>query len=456
MLRLKKRKILKYLNKFIFLLLTITAITTNAQEKVVDQIIGVVGSNIILQSELESQYLQYLAQGLEPSPSSRCEILEDMLFQKLLINQAQIDSVEVTEAQVESELDKRMRYFINQLGSEKALEDYLGKSILQIKADYKDEIKGLLLAQQMQSKITGKVVVTPAEVRSYFNQIPTDSLPFINSEVEVGQIVKMPPLSKEEKQNVKDKLQNIRERILKGEDFSTLAILYSEDPGSAKNGGELGFVNREDLVPEFAAVAFNLKGSEVSNVIESPYGYHILQLISRRGEQVNVRHILLTPKVSSADLTKAQVYLDSIYSLMLKYDTLNFEKAALRFSDDAETKNNAGLIINPQTGTTKFETQELDPAIFFTIDKLKLGEFSRPVRMQTKDGKSAYRILYLKSRTLPHRANLKEDYQRIQNVAMTQKQAKIVSDWVKKKKSTTYIKIDEEFKSCDFRYKWIN
>lgn len=425
-----------------------------AQNKVVDQVIAVVGNHIILQSELESQYLQYLAQGYEASEQTKCNILEEQLFQKLLLNQAQVDSVEVSEAQVEAELNKRMKYFISQLGSEQKLEEYLGKSIIQIKADYQDDIKNILLAQTVQSKITSGVTVTPAEVRDYFKSIPPDSLPYINSEVEIGQIVKMPPVSEEEKKNVKEKLEKIRERVVAGEDFATLAILYSEDPGSARNGGELGFVDRGDLVAEFSAAAFNLKGKEVSKVIESPFGYHIIQLIERRGEQINVRHILMSPKTSYSDLAKAQSYLDSIHQLIKTVDTLDFAEAAVRFSDDAETKNNGGLMINPQTGTTRFETQELDPTLFFTIDKLKVGEISQPVKMSTRDGKQAYRLLYLKTRTEPHQANLKDDYQKVQNVALSQKQAKVLGTWVSKKRSSTYIKMDDEFKACQFDYKW--
>jgi peptidyl-prolyl cis-trans isomerase SurA len=347
-----------------------------------------------------------------------------------------------------------MRYFVQQLGSEQKLEEYLGKSIIQIKADYKDDVRNMLLSQSMQSKITSGVTVTPADVRSYYNAIPPDSLPLINSEVEVGQIVKMPPVSKEEKKNVKDKLNKIRDRIINGEDFATLAVLYSED-GSAKDGGELGFRGRDELVPEFSSVAFELKGSEISKIVESPYGYHIIQLIERRGELINVRHILMSPKNSSADILKAQQFLDSVYTL-LKTDSMTFSNAAAKFSDDAESKYNGGLIVNPQTGTNRFETSELDPTTFFTIDKLKPGQYSQPVKFQGRDGKPAYRLLYLKTRTEPHRANLKEDYQQIQNVALAQKQAKVLGDWVKKKKATTYIKLDDEFKSCGFQYQWVN
>lgn len=420
-----------------------------AQPKLADKVTAVVGNEIILLSDMENQALQ---SGLTSS-SAKCTIFEEMLLHKLLVNQAEIDSIEVSEAQIEAELNKRMRYFISQLGSEQKLEEYLGKSIVQIKTEYKEDVKELLLAQSMQQKITSGLSVSPAEVKEFYNSIPKDSLPLINTEVEYGQIVRFAPISAEEKKNVKDKLEKIRERILKGEDFATLAVLYSEDPGSAKTGGELGFLDRNDLVPEFSVVAFSLKGSEVSKVIESPFGFHIVQMIERRGEQINVRHILLTPKNSYADLSKAEAGLDSIYNI-LRADTITFQKAAERYSKDDDTKFSGGMVMNPATGSTRFTTEELDPMTFFTLDKLKQGEYSKPVKFQTRDGKQAYRILWLKTRTEPHRANLKEDYQSLQAAALQKKQQKAISDWVRKKKLSTYVKVDDTFKTCNFQYNW--
>lgn len=425
-----------------------------AQSKtVVDKIVAVVGSNLILKSDVDNEYQQYVTQGYAADDDTRCSVIEELLFQKLLINQAVLDSVEITEAQVEGELEQRINYFIKQIGSEQKLEEYYGKSISQIKEDFRGDIKKLLLAKSMQAKITNDIKVTPADVRAYFNSIPPDSLPLLNSEVEVGQITKKPPISEAEKQRVKEKLNEMRERIVKGEDFSTLAVLYSEDPGSARNGGELGLLNRNELVPEFAAEAFTLKGKEVSKIVESQFGYHIIQLIDRKGELINVRHILLVPKTSGADLLKAQIFCDSVHQLILK-DSLNFADAAFKFSDDSESKNNGGIIPNPQTGSSKFETAELDPTTFFTIDKLKVGEISEPVIMQTPDGKKAYRLLYLKSRSEPHRANMKDDYQRVQNIALSLKQNKVIDTWIKNKLKTTFVKIDEEYKSCNFKHDW--
>ncbi|MDQ3191622.1 MAG: peptidylprolyl isomerase, partial [Bacteroidota bacterium] len=283
-----------------------------------------------------------------------------------------------------------------------------------------------------------------------FNRIPKDSLPLISSEIEIAQLVANPKVSEESKAEAKEKISTIRERVIKGESFSTLAILYSEDPGSSKKGGELGFVERGSFVPEFEAVAFKLKPGAVSPVIETQYGFHFLELIERRGEKINIRHILISPKIAPEDLMMARDYLDSIRTLILNTDTLDFADAASLYSDDKETKFNGGLIINPQTGTTAFEADQIEPSLFFTIDKLKVGEISTPVKMQVPGGKQAYRLLYLKKRTEPHRANLKDDYQKIQEAALNEKKQKVVEEWINKKLSNTYFKLNDEYKTCTF------
>ena len=427
-----------------------------AQDKgpVIDEIIAVVGNNLILQSDIENELQQYAAQGMVPNENTRCMILEELLFQRLLVHQADLDSVTVSDAQVDGELEQRMRYYVAQAGSEQKLEELMGKPIVQLKADFKEDLRAVLLAKTMQGKITGDLKVTPSEVRAYFAEFPKDSLPFVESEIEMCQVVAKAPDNPEAKKEVRDKLEKLRERILAGEDFATLAVLYSED-GSSVNGGELGYKYRNELVPEFSAAGFGLKGKDVSPVIESQYGFHIIQMIDRKGEQANMRHILMMPKVSSVDLSKAAQKLDSI-KVEIESGKISFEAAAAKYSDDAESKNNRGNVINPQTGTTRFEIDELDPALFFVIDKMKVGEVSTPLKFSTNDGKTAYRLVYLKTRTTPHKANLKEDYQRIQTVALVQKQNKVLENWIKKKKATTYIKIDEQFTTCNFKYEWLD
>lgn len=447
------KRILRYINpKAIAFLFLPFPVISHAQDNVIDQVIAVVGSNIVLQSDLEAQYFQMInQQGANGNEENiRCEIMEQLLFQKLLLNQAALDSLKVGDGQVESEMDRRLNFFVAQIGSEQKLEEYYGKSIAQIKEEFRQLVKNQLLSQQMQGKITSGITITPSEVRSYFKSIPQDSLPFINSELEIGQIVLTPKLSAEAKQEAKEKIEGLRQRVLKGEKFGALAVLYSEDPGSAKKSGELGFVPRGTFVPEFEAVAYKLKEGETSEVFESPFGYHFMQLIGRRGDQINVRHILVTAKIAPEDMLIAKNMLDSVYAVLVNSDTISFAEAALRSSDDKETKFNGGLLINPNTGTTRFETDQVDPNIFFTVDKLKVGEFSKPVLMYNASGKQAYRILYLKTRTEPHRANLKDDYQRIQDAALEDKKLDAVTKWIDQKLSGTYFRINDEFKSCKF------
>jgi peptidyl-prolyl cis-trans isomerase SurA len=430
----------------------------DSQEKkeVIDKVVAIVGKNIILLSDIENQYLNYKLQGeLSGSPEEmKCSIFEDLLFQNLLVAEADVDSIVVENSQVNSELDRRISMFINQFGSQEKLERYYNKTLPEIKSELFKIIKNQLLAQQEQQKIIGDVSVTPSEIKTFYKNIPEDSLPLIKTEYVIQQIVKEPPISIEEKLRVKEQLLDLRKRILKGENFSTLAILYSEDPGSAKKGGELGFYGRGQLYPEFEAAAFKLKEGEISDVVETEAGYHIIQLIERKGDYINVRHILLVPKVSPLDLLKARNELDSIASL-IRHDSITFDKAVIKFSDDPN-KNNGGYLLNPYTGGTSFEAEQLDPQVAFVIEKLKPGEISNPVPMKTEKQQDAYRILYLKHKTPPHRANLKDDYPKIQEWALQNKQKEAIDKWVDEKSKTTYIKIDDSFKKCKFKFDWLN
>jgi len=438
---------------FLMLVLLIGARITNAQDKVINQVVAVVGSKMIMLSDIEDQYTQYVLQGYTKGDSSfKCVLLEELMFQKLLLNQADLDSVTVTEAQVETALKNRVAYYAEQMGGEEQLAKYLNQTITEFKAEMHDNMENALLQQTMEGKITENVKVTPAEVKSFFNNLAADSIPTVSSVVEVGQIVIMPKVSDAEKEKAKTKLNGIRDRILKGEEFSTMAVLYSEDEATSTKGGELGLTARGVFDPEFEAAAFKLKAGEVSPVILSEYGYHIIQLIERRGETINVRHILIMTKVATEDLLKAKQKLDTIYNL-IKADSISFEKAAVKYSDDP-SKTNGGLLVNTETGTSKFEPDQLDATVFFVVDKLKVGELSQPVPMKTIDGKQAYRILYLKSRTEPHRANMKDDYDYIQSAALKQKQNKAVTTWIEKKAATTYIHVSDEYKNCNYTYNW--
>lgn len=438
----------------ISLILFFLVFASHAQP-VLDGVVAVVGNSPILKSEVESKQIQAKLDSVE---FDRCRVLEDILYQKLLLTQAIRDSVEVTDDQVEEELDRRLRYYIAQFGSVKAFEEFYGKSIEKFKEEFRDELREVLLVQRMQQRIAGDISVSPAEVRAFFESIPKDSIPFINAEIEVGHIVKVAKIHPELKKYAKEKLESIREEIVSGKrDFSSSAVLNSMDPGSSANGGLYKNVQRGTFVPEFDAVAFRMKEKEVSDVFETDFGYHILMVESRRGDEIDVRHILIVPQPSSDDLMRAKTFLDSIAGLIRK-DSLSLTEAASRFSDDEETKLNGGLINNPYTGNPRFEVSELsqiDPNLVFTIDKLKTGEVSAPAPTQSRDGKPAYHIIFVKSRTEPHRANLKDDYQRLQDEALADKKNKTMKDWVKKKTAITYIRISEEYRNCAFDNKWI-
>lgn len=430
-------------------------ISSFSQEKVLDQVLSVVGSKIILLSDVESQYHQLKIQGYESPGDAKCEILEDLLFQKLLLNQAELDSIEVTAKEVNSAMDSRFKYFISQIGSEEKLEEYFGKSMVEMKEDLRDNIKEQLLTQKMQSKITDDIKITPAEVKAYMKEIPVDSIPFINTELEIQQIAMYPVISEEEKLVVKEKLNELRERVLNGDKFSTLAVLYSEDPGSAKKGGELGLVSRSELVPEFAAVAFNIKEGEVSKIVETEFGYHILQLIEKKGELVNVRHILLTPKPSFDLMLNLEKKLDSI-AYDIRNGVITFEAAADKYSEDSQSKYNGGLMTNPYTGTSKFETGQIDPTSYYAIKDLDIGEVSKTFQTRDEKGKIVFKFMKVKSKSKPHKANLKDDYQRIQDNALASKKQEAIDTWVGKKLESTYIHIDDSYANCSFKNKnWV-
>jgi peptidyl-prolyl cis-trans isomerase SurA len=439
---------------FILLMICTPLFTAAQNDVVIDQVVAVVGQNIILESDIENQYYQYRMQSgmISGGSSVRCQMLENLLFQKLLLNQAEIDSILVPDLEIEQTMDQRLRYFIAQLGSRERFEEYYGKSVEEFKEEFRDDIEDQIKVERAQAEVVANVAVTPSEVKAFFRAIPEDSIPLVNSTVLIGEIVRTPPVSLEQKLMIKDRLRGLRERVLEGESFATLAILYSEDPGSAKKGGELGFYGRGELYKEFEAVAFKLEDGEVSEIVETKAGFHIIQLIERKGEYVNVRHILLRTKVSPLDLTMAKAYLDTIAGF-IRSDSLTFEEAVKQYSD-ADNKNSGGLLINPMTGTNDFEVSQLDPQVSFVIDKLQVGEVSNPVIMETEDGRQAYRLLYLKKRTLPHRANMQEDYDLIQQWALEEKKAEAFQEWTAKKARKTYVKINGKFRECDFEFDW--
>lgn len=420
----------------------------------IDGVIAVVGDEVVLESDIALMRTQMRESGQSLANVQDCDLLEDLLYEKLLLNQSKIDSIEVTDEQVNSELEKRLAVFIRQIGSEEALEKYYEKSMAQIREDFREVLRNQLLVQSMQREITGNSRITPAEVREFFEAIPKDSLPLIDAVVEVAQITRFPNISLEEKQRLRDRLNDFRKQVVEeGKDFATLAVLYSEDPGSARKGGELGMQPRGTFVPEFDAVGFTLRDGEVSSVFETEYGFHIMQMIERRGEQYNARHILLKPRVEASQMEKAASYLDSLRNLIL-LDSLQFGQAARMYSGDEQTRNQNGLIVN-RDGSTDIPMDELDPQIFMAIDTLESSEISRPAYFTTRDGRQGYRLIQLLKRTSPHRANLDQDYQFIQMQAEEGIRNKKVDVWVSEKVSSTYVFLAEHWQGCDFNYNWL-
>lgn len=440
--------LLRYTIEYFLMWLLISITTAKATDTLlVDKIIAIVGENIILLSDVELQYNQLRNDRYDLPTDFKCEILEQLLTQKLFLQRAKIDSIVVADDEIENELDRRIRYFVSMIGSIDKLEAYYEKSIVEIKDEFRKDIADQLLAQKMQAQIFGKIKVTPSEVKKFFHSIPPDSLPYYNAEVELMQIVRNPEVSAEQKQLAIEKIQGIYERIMKGEDFSKLAIIYSEDLGSASRGGDLGYVSRGELVTEFEGAAFRLRPGEISPIVKTKYGYHIIKMLEQKGERIRISHILIKPKITSFDLQQALSFLDSVRQLIVE-GTLTFEKAVDKFSQDEESKNQGGLMINPQTGTSAFETAQLDKSIYFAIEKLKPGEITPPLLFTNKEGEQAARIIMLRSETKPHVANLKDDYDKIKNMALQQKQHNELVKWTTLQLQNTYVKLTDDFREC--------
>lgn len=444
---------MKYINKKMILgcIVALMGLNSLLAQTVVDEIVAKVDNHIILKSDVEQGYQQLLASGKYPPNAyeAKCEILKQLLMNKVIYAKAQIDSVEVDEKRVEQELDRRMNYFILQAGSQQKLEETLGTSVADLRSDLKDQVQEQMTVQQMQQTILGEVKITPAQVEEYFGSIPEDSIPFLAAEMKVGQIVMEPEVSKSEKDKVKDQLLAIKKRIEGGEDFATLAKQYSEDYGSARKGGDLGWHGRGELVPEFEETALTIEEGQISDPVESDFGYHMIELLERRGNRFRARHILMRPKSNSDDLTRALHKMDSVRNLIL-LDSTSFAKAAQDFSTDQMTRSNAGFFKNPTTGSSFVASDELDPVIFFTVDTMKVGNITESMKYRTEDGKDAVRIIFYDGYKKPHYANLKDDYQKLHQATLNSKKNEILQNWIRKAKSDVFIDIDEEYKECAF------
>jgi peptidyl-prolyl cis-trans isomerase SurA len=435
------------LRHFTFLVLIFPSILFAQEKIVIDKIVAVVGGNAVLQSDIENQYIQMLAQRQK---TDKCEVFENFLIQKLMVNQAKVDSIEVNDITVESQLDNRMKYFIDQAGSKEKLEAYFNRSIFQIKEDMRITLKEQMIMQKMQGEITGSTKITPTEVEEFYNNLPKDSIPSVNSMVEYMQICRYPPYAEQSKFEVKKRLLELRKRILDGEKFATLAYLYSEDPGTARNGGEVGFLSKGEMDPEYAKVCFNMKENSISNIVESSFGYHVIQMIGRREDKVNTRHILMRPKATEKEIKSALLTLDSIAEL-IKKDTIKFDVAAIYFSEDKNSRLSGGKVINPSTNSTKFELDQLSQEDYYIIKKMKAREISQPFLSKDENKRDIYKIVKLLTRSNPHKANLKEDYQLIQDLAIEAKKKKVLDKWVIDKQKATYFRIDDDYRNCKFK-----
>ena len=445
------------LKPILLLISVIISAATYAQDNIIDQVVWVVGDEAILKSEVEEERLNALMEHRDLDGDPYCVIPEQLAIQKLFLNQAEIDSIEVTESEVIARLDAQLNFMIQQIGSEEKVEEYFNKTMTQIREKLRQNIHDGLTAQRMQQEIVGEIKVTPAEVRNFFNQLPYDSIPYIPTNVEVQIITREPKVPQKEVDAVKAQLREFTDRINSGEtSFSTLALLYSEDPGSRMRGGELGFMGRGQLLPEFANVAFNLQDpNKVSKIVETEYGFHIIQLIEKRGDRINCRHILLRPHIPSEAIDSAMLTLDSIAD-NIRNAKYTFEQAALYLSDDKDTRLNNGLMPNPYDNTSKFEMQQLPQEIARVVNALKVGEISDPFTMVTDNGMEVCAIVKLKTKTEGHKATISEDYQRLKDLVTQQMGEEKLKEWIKEKLKTTYVRIDPAWRNCDFKYEgWI-
>ena len=429
-----------------------------AQNNVIDEVAWVVGDEAIWKSEVEEARLSALYEGRKFDKDPYCVLPEEMAVQKLFLHQAELDSIEVSDAEVLQRVDYMTNMYIQNIGSREKMEEYFNKTSSQIREQLRVSAREGLTVQKMQQKIMGDVKTTPSEVRRYYTSLSQDSIPYIPTMVEVEIITRKPKIPQEEIEDVKRRLRDYTERVNNGDSFTMLARLYSEDPGSAMSGGDLGrFMGRGELDPAFANVAFNLQTPDkISKVVESEFGYHIIQLIEKRGDRIRVRHILLKPHVPEEALNESRAYLDSIADEVRK-GKFTFEEAAYAISDDKNTRFNGGLLPNEETQTSRFEMQDLPSEIAKVVDTMEVGEISKAINMTPRTGQEQTVIVKLKSRIKGHKATVSDDYQRLKEMVVQKKQEEMVEKWIQNKLKTTYVRISDNWKpSCDFKYKgWI-
>lgn len=443
---------------FIVLILAISiSFVTPAisQDNVIDEIVWVVGDEPILRSEVEEMRLNAQLEGVKFSGDPYCLIPEELAVNKLFLHQADLDSIVVSESDVVGEVDRRINWMIQRMGTKEKLEEYHLMTIEKIRDIQRSRVKDEIIINQVRQGLFSDITVSPADVRQYFKNLPADSMPMIPAETEVEIITVEPKIDIAEIEAIKDRLREFTERINGGSNFSTLAVMYSEDRNSAKVGGEIGFQGKGQLSAEFANVAFSLNDpKKVSKIVESEYGYHIIQLIEKRGDRINCRHILLKPKVSATQRNFALLKLDSVAD-MIRTKKMKFEDAALFFSSDKDTRNNGGLMVNENNGTSKFQLEELPQEVGTIVYEMNIGEISKPFTMLVKD-KEVCAIVRVKSKTKAHKASISEDFQLLKNLVLNKKSEKVLENWIKEKQKKTYVRISENWRNCEFKYPgWI-
>jgi len=433
----------------VFILGSFNEVKAQGEGVLVDEIICKIDSYVILKSELERAYLEFLSRGQYTPGDVKCNILQQLVIEKVLIAKAEIDSVVVSELEVESSLDGRINYILAQVGgSEESLIEAYGKTLEQIKEELRDDIRNQLISQRMRSTITEEVKVSPSEVKKFYNKISSEDLPYYSTEVTIGEIVKEPTVSKEERQKVINQLKDFKNLILSGQaTFPELAKKHSQDPGSRANGGEYGWVKRGEFAPEYEAAAFTMDVGEISEPIETDFGMHIVQLLERRGNEYRSRHILVQPKFTESDFLRAEHYLDSIKTL-IELDSVTFEYIAKEYSDDQITSSSGGFMLDPN-GVARISVEDLEPSMFFTIDTMTVGTISEPIRYRDDQGKDLVRILFYKDKIKPHQANLNQDYQKIYAATLQNKKTIVMNEWYDGAKTEVFIDLDEDYRSCE-------
>lgn len=442
----------------IYILITLGSFAFAQEAYILDKVVAQVGSEVILWSDIEEYYAYQKANYGKVPEDGRCKILDNLMMKSLLVSEAKLDTlVIVSDAEVDESLNRRIDEILFMMnGDVEFFREYYGKTVNEVKSDMRDDLQDQLLSDRMQGKIMRDIKITPAEVKEFFNNIPRDSLPYFQSEVEISEIVVYPEVNEEEKDKSIARLEAILKEYEEGKDFGLLAKKYSEDPGSARQNGDLGWQKRGSFVQEFEEAAYKLDINEVSPIVESDFGFHVIQMLDRRGNNFKTRHILIKPEITQTDIDLAKQKLVDVKE-EIESGQLSFQDAVSKYSDErSQSKNNAGRLVNPKTSNTFFEIADLDYDVFFAVDSMKVGQISNPVEFVSEDdGEVFFKIIKLDSRSLPHTANMSQDFSKIKAAAVEEKKARFLDEWVKSKSESTYVEIDDYFMDCEMISKWL-